>query len=285
MLNQDLRIQSFFTFLTGTHTRDTSNIKYMPVDVLEIIWENYVLENFSIEEIIKFRFNKILIKNFDITQLEYVLEICCLYGNLELLKNLINKYDIILLDFLNLFDYAAENGHLEIVKWLHFNKKFVCTSNAMNKAAENGHLEVVKWLHFNRPEFGPNGIGCTKIAMDFAAIKGYLEVVKWLHFNRTEGCTKLAMDMTAIYGNLEIIKFLHFNRKEGCTILAINNAAENGHLEVVKWLHFNRPEFDCNSYKYIGNAKETIEYASDNRQFEVVEWLKKNLNYKEEIEW
>ena len=55
--------------------------------------------------------------------------------------------------------------------------------NAMDYAAKNGHLEVVKCLHENRTE------GCTKDAMDWAAKNGHLEVVKWLHDNRTEGCT------------------------------------------------------------------------------------------------
>ena len=52
----------------------------------------------------------------------------------------------------------------------------------MNWASENGHLEVVKWLHSNRTE------GCTRRAMDMASENGHLEIVKWLHFNRTEGC-------------------------------------------------------------------------------------------------
>ena len=47
----------------------------------------------------------------------------------------------------------------------------------MNYAAINGHLEVVKWLYNNRTE------GCTQVAMDCAAIRGHSDVVKWLHAN------------------------------------------------------------------------------------------------------
>jgi hypothetical protein len=54
----------------------------------------------------------------------------------------------------------------------------------MNYAASNGHLQVVKWLHEYRTE------GCTAKAMDLAARNGYLEVIKWLHENRTEGLEK-----------------------------------------------------------------------------------------------
>jgi hypothetical protein len=46
------------------------------------------------------------------------------------------------------FDGAAANGHLEVIKWLHENKKDVeCTENALDKAAAKGHLEVCKYIH------------------------------------------------------------------------------------------------------------------------------------------
>ena len=79
------------------------------------------------------------------------------------------------------FYSAASGGHLEVVKWLHFNRVKGCTVIAMNIAAENGHLEVVEWLYSNREE------GFTVKAMDWAALEGYLEVVEWLHLN-TDKC-------------------------------------------------------------------------------------------------
>jgi hypothetical protein len=53
----------------------------------------------------------------------------------------------------------------------------------MDWAAENGHLHIIKWLHDNRIE------GCTTLAMNWAASNGHLHVVQWLHENRTKGCT------------------------------------------------------------------------------------------------
>ena len=55
--------------------------------------------------------------------------------------------------------------------------------SAMDYASQNGHLNVVKFLHENRNE------GCTTCAMDYASENGHLDVVKFLHENRTEGCT------------------------------------------------------------------------------------------------
>jgi len=165
-------------------------------------------------------------------------------------------------------DLAALNGNLEIIKWLHENKKS-CTKHAMDNAAEKGHLEVVKWLHENRKE------GCTKYAMNSAATFGHLEVVKWLHENRKEGCTKTAMDLAAGNGDMEVVKWLHENRKEGCTTDAMDIASENGHLEIVKWLYYNRKE-GCTLY--------SIKGAVRNGHIEIVKWLYTHTHTHENLE-
>jgi hypothetical protein len=43
-------------------------------------------------------------------------------------------------------DFAATNGHLEVVKFLYFNRTDERTTYAINMATEYGHLEVVEWL-------------------------------------------------------------------------------------------------------------------------------------------
>ena len=99
------------------------------------------------------------------------------------------------------WNYAAMNGHLEVVKWLHEFRSEGCTKDAINLAACNGHLEVMKWLHENRTE------GRTKWAMSYAASNGHLEIVKWLHENKYEGCTQ-AMDYATRNDHLEIVEYL-----------------------------------------------------------------------------
>ena len=132
-------------------------------------------------------------------------------------------------------DYAAGNGYLEVVKWLHENRSEGCTTDAMDLAAFYGNLEIVKWLHENRSE------GCTTKAMDrvgSAAGNGHLEVVKWLHENRSEGCTTEAMDSASKYGKLDVVQFLHLNRSEGCDF-ALVYATECCQFETVKYLAEN----------------------------------------------
>ena len=104
----------------------------------------------------------------------------------------------------NFFDYAAWNGALVLLKRLPVS--ISGSKKAMDWAAQEGHLQVVKWLHENRSE------GCTSDAMDGAAQEGHLDVVKWLHENRSEGCTSDAMDGAAQEGHLDVVKWLHENR-------------------------------------------------------------------------
>ena len=76
-------------------------------------------------------------------------------------------------------DLATEFGNLEVVEYLTRMGAF-CSTRAMDWAAMKGHLDVVKWLHFNRAE------GCTEDAINWAAMNGHLDVIKWLHLNRSE---------------------------------------------------------------------------------------------------
>ena len=43
-------------------------------------------------------------------------------------------------------DWAAENGHLDVVKFLHENRDEGCSKDAMDDAAKNGHIDVVEYL-------------------------------------------------------------------------------------------------------------------------------------------
>ncbi|EFA81194.1 hypothetical protein PPL_06031 [Heterostelium album PN500] len=192
------------------------------------------------------------------------------------------------LSYLTLIDVSAEFGHLDILKWLHYNRIGFATSRAAYLAATKGHLEllkyllnhvntdfssdamdyacskhldIVKWLHENQ------SARATTLAMDNAAMNGRFEIVKWLNENRSEGCTQKAMDQAAGGGFLEIVVWLHENRSEGCTTDAMDIAAQNGHLHVVKWLHENRSE---------GCSTRAMDYACFYKRSEVVKWLHEN---------
>ena len=61
-----------------------------------------------------------------------------LQRNRDLWKNVVPKE--------NLIHLASKKGYLNVVQWLHENRSEGCTHWAMDWAAENGHLDVVKYL-------------------------------------------------------------------------------------------------------------------------------------------
>lgn len=99
-------------------------------------------------------------------------------------------------------DMAATNGYLTLIKA----KSLTFSIKAMDFAAYKGYLEVVKYLHENRKE------GCSVWAINVAAREGHLEVVKYLHENGKE-CTTYAMNWAAFQGQLEIVKYLREGRR------------------------------------------------------------------------
>lgn len=174
--------------------------------------------------------------------------------------------------------YAAMNGHLDVVRYMHKTGTVKSLRNrAIEFAAQNGHLDVLCWLHKNRRDDI-----CTHSAMEMASCNGHLNVVKWLHNNRTEGCTETTMDLAACKGHLHIVQWLHENRTEGCSEWAINYATAQGHLDVVKWLYENRTEgYNAQWIEQLADHAEkcgglNVDVVKIGKQIAVIEWLRNN---------
>ncbi|EGG19222.1 hypothetical protein DFA_02471 [Cavenderia fasciculata] len=135
-------------------------------------------------------------------------------------------------------DRAAELGRLDIIQYLdkHYKEETsIWTFGAMNYAAQFGHFEIVKFLHFNRTE------GCTVDAMDQASSNGFLEIVKFLNLNRTEGCTNYAIINASRNGKGKVVEYLYENGQSGgCTNQALFVVkGTHKYLSVVKYLFAN----------------------------------------------
>ncbi|KAG6942496.1 hypothetical protein JG687_00019031 [Phytophthora cactorum] len=74
----------------------------------------------------------------------------------------------------------------------------------MDGAAQNGHVDVVEWLHTNRNE------GCTTSAMDEADKNRFWDVVDWLGQNRSEGGNVDNMEPPCFYRVLSVHKLVTF---------------------------------------------------------------------------
>lgn len=122
---------------------------------------------------------------------------------------------------------AATTGNLDAVRILQSDPR---NTKSMDTAAQNGHLEIVKFLHEVRHE------ACTAFAMDSSACNGFLDVVTFLHENRREGCTEDALNGAAQFGHLSVVQFLVENRSEGVLDEALERAKRKEHHEVVSYL-------------------------------------------------
>ena len=126
-------------------------------------------------------------------------------------------------------DAAARQGNLEMVKYCVANEcpiyEWACAF-----AAENGHLEVLKYL---REE--------AKVPWDsttaaWAARNGHLHILEYLverKFNKDNGD---ACECAARKGHLDCLKFLHETAKWPWNSWAVRVAHENNHLECVQYL-------------------------------------------------
>lgn len=104
------------------------------------------------------------------------------------------------------WEYAALNGHTQIIKWLHFNNKQGYTFKVINNASRNGHIKIVKWLHKNRKE------NYSKEAINWAAMNGHFDIVKFLYDNKIGYCSHSAITWAGLNGHTKIVKYLHNNK-------------------------------------------------------------------------
>jgi len=97
---------------------------------------------------------------------------------------------------------AAKAGDLEQVKLLISETGDI--KYALEWAANNGHLEVVKYLVLNGADIHARNNG----AIEWAAYNGHLEIVKYLVLEGANIRTSYALDNAVIRGNIEVVKFL-----------------------------------------------------------------------------
>lgn len=187
---------------------------------------------------------------------------------------------------------AVMNGHLNVLKWFHQNRKEKWTLDIIAVAAEYNQLEILKWVcEFRRKEAIENS---KFYAIDLAAAKGHYEVVKWLNENLDQGCSEDAIDSAAAGGHLNIIKYL-WDYGDGGAVFAMDNAAAAGHYDVVAWLHFftNVEPTDLamgeaavnghmkivqflHRYRDEGCDQESLYLVARAGNFVMLQWFKKN---------
>lgn len=199
----------------------------------------------------------------------------CMYaarnGHFDILKYLLKEgcpYDA------RVCAFAAMGGHLGIVKWLIENGYLWDESefwySSYIQAADNGRLDILKWLHTIKP------ITSYKYALH-AIMAGHFEVFKWLdsldkYTDKKELDPELDSWCTtaAIQGRFDILIFLHDEKKCKLNVLGCENRAQLKLHDFIKW-------FRNNGYPLVGEKfyDETCEHVQKASNYvKILEWLK-----------
>lgn len=168
--------------------------------------------------------------------IEKAIEYAADYGHLEIIKFMMKNGGEVTEDTLCL---AARGGHLDIVKFLDEND--ITSAYADKEAASAGHLEVVKYLQ-------KHGDGYITVSHQdnliqvpaalYGAVQGAkLEIIKFLYEknNYTPMQTGFALEKAAKRGSLHVVQCLYPKCKDyrfNILILALL-----GHLDIIKFLH------------------------------------------------
>lgn len=154
------------------------------------------------------RIVRYLLENFDTLDTSRLMNLAAESGSLSLVKYLYECYTRKVNSRVEHFapevlNNAVRSGNVEVVEFLHENcASLQCLTSAMDAAAARNHLEVVKFLHFNRTE------GCAIEALRMVVSNNRPEVVKFLCENRSEGDIIAAIPDAAFQGHLELVKHL-----------------------------------------------------------------------------
>ncbi|CAL6382151.1 PREDICTED: similar to predicted protein [Bathycoccus prasinos] len=129
---------------------------------------------------------------------------------------------------------AAEQGNLEMVKYCIANEcpigAFACA-----RAAQNGHLEVLKYL---REEVKATWDSCTAV---WAAHNGHLHILEYLVERKYDKYDERACMWAAVNGHLDCLKHLHETAKAPWDSDAVRYAHKNNQTECLQYLLDN----DC----------------------------------------
>jgi len=216
--------------------------------------------------------------------------IASIMGNKQILNFLITEgadIDATGKDGRTMLHLAAENGHVEIVRYLveekglDINAKYKDRYTPLHFAVENGHVEIVRYL-VEEKGIDIKGENRDDWAVLHLAARGGLEMVRYLvEEHGLDPNAKGAGDSTALHwaassGYIDMVRYLveehglDPNAKHRSGYTAFHYAAENGHVEIVEYL-IKEKGFHINSITT--ENRTALHLAAIGGHLEVIKYL------------
>ncbi|KAF1779486.1 Ankyrin repeat-containing domain [Phytophthora cactorum] len=178
-------------------------------------------------------------------------------GDLPTVQWFVNNFSNVVFDI----SIPAEEGQLEVTKWVLEQGRYRCRFDVADDVAERGDLEMMQFLVNHALVEGPSS------APDLAAEFGHLEL--WLYESCDEQCSPAAMAGAAKNCHVEVIKWLFNFCALKCPTYVMMNAVATGNFEMLEFLK-NSMQLDCCSVTTAGIV------AVMDPQEEVIQWLTEN---------
>jgi len=156
---------------------------------------------------------------------------------------------------------AAQNGHLECLKYLHEEAKVPWDSATAFMAAQNGHLHILEYLverKYDRYD---------EEACESAAKFGHLDCLKYLRETAKAPWDRYTAAFAAENGHLHILEYLVERKYDEYYEYACRGAAMNGQLDCLKYLRETaKAPWDSEAIRkaHKNNHTECVQYLLDN---------------------
>lgn len=125
----------------------------------------------------------------------------------------------------------AQGGSIELVEWAHKTKKCRKNKQTADYAAQCGHLDLLKHLRKEKWKIGSSTV------ME-AARGGQVKCMRYLREEvGIRQWSPLTMAVAARHGHLEAVQYAFEQKEAWISTVACEWAAERGHLNCLKFLH------------------------------------------------
>ena len=289
-MSNPLKNKQFFEFLKGTYSGGDSMVKFLPKEILEKIWYNYVIETYKIVDLIKYGMfdaikEKYKYRNKNLYVFDYQeISTAIAYNRIDILKWYYTRDNFIdekIYDYNIVIKYACEYGKLDILKWLcSYYEPFIIDSIYFLEwviiATHGGYVDIIDYLLFSLNPTYINDPDITKYIVNISVSNNYINILNWLIEKNINIDLNLIDDNSIIlacrYGSIDTLKFIHANRLNNYSIdICIYNALSNSHTDILDFLLTIEKEEVV--YKLINKNKEGLLFSNTNMNTNMLKWL------------